>query len=127
RQYSNSRHLLHEPAASRQCRLMLNYIWAGLIVFSLVFALLRDFGDIKNDTYRNGAALPVTIRLDSPAAADIKPGESKPVHVVMDPAAYRAFYHNSETPAASYPAAVSTYGQGEGLRFSAESTHPKRA
>ena len=39
---------------------MLNYIWAGLIVFSLVFALGHDFQDIRQDTYRNGAALPVT-------------------------------------------------------------------
>ena len=44
---------------------MLNYIWAGLIVFSLVFALVRDVNDIRHDTYRNGAALPVKISYDT--------------------------------------------------------------
>ena len=37
---------------------MLNYIWAGLIVFSLVFALCGDISDLHNDTYRNGKSLP---------------------------------------------------------------------
>ena len=103
---------------------MLNYIWAGLIVFSLVFALVNDFRDISRDTYRNGAALPVTVKLDSPTPADIKPGESKPVHVVMDPAAYRAFYHNSETPAASYAAVLSMSDKGEEIRFPADVAFP---
>ena len=33
---------------------MLNYIWAGLVVFSLVFALTTDIQDLRHDTYRNG-------------------------------------------------------------------------
>jgi spore maturation protein A len=102
---------------------MLNYIWAGLIVLSLVFALVRDIGDIKNDTYRNGAALPVTIKLDSPGA--LEPHASRPVHVVMDLAAYRAFYHNQETPPASYPGVLTTTTKGAELRFPADATFPK--
>ena len=63
----------------------------------------RDIGDIRHDTYRNGAALPVKITYDSPADAT-KPARA--VHVAMDPAIYRDFYHNSETPAASYAATL---------------------
>jgi spore maturation protein A len=103
---------------------MLNYIWAGLIVFSLVFALIKDFGDIAHDRYRNGAALPVTIHLDSPNPTEMTPGESRPVHVMMDPAAYRAFYHNTETPAASYPAVLSASAKGEEIRFPADAIFP---
>ena len=31
---------------------MLNYIWAGLIIFSLVFALAHDTSDLARDRYR---------------------------------------------------------------------------
>lgn len=40
---------------------MLNYIWAGLIVFSLVFAIIYDARDLARDTYRNGEKLPLEI------------------------------------------------------------------
>src|SRR5687767_586193 len=42
-------------------RSMLNYIWAGLIVSSLVFALGHDVRDISRDRYRNGRPLPVAL------------------------------------------------------------------
>ena len=44
---------------------MLNYIWAGLIVFSLVFALANDTRDLTRDTYRNGEPLAVTVYFPS--------------------------------------------------------------
>ena len=44
---------------------MLNYIWAGLIVGSLVFALANDTRDLTRDTYRNGEPLPVTVYFPS--------------------------------------------------------------
>lgn len=40
---------------------MLNYIWAGLIVFSLLFAIVFDARDLVRDTYRNGEPLGVQI------------------------------------------------------------------
>ena len=40
---------------------MLNYIWGGLIVLSLIFALVYDGRDFASDTYRNGAPLPLTV------------------------------------------------------------------
>lgn len=33
---------------------MLNYIWAGLIIISLIFALTQDIMDLVNDPYQNG-------------------------------------------------------------------------
>ncbi len=102
---------------------MLNYIWAGLIVFSLVFALRHDYLDIRNDTYRNGAALPVTIKLDAPG--NLKPGQSRPVHVLIDASTYQSFYHNTEKPAASYPATLTATAKGKEIRFPADATFPK--
>src|SRR5215475_641005 len=102
---------------------MLNYIWAGLIVFSLVFALVRDVNDIRHDTYRNGAALPVTIKLDKPG--EIKPEDPpRAAHIVMDQAAYRAFYHNTATPADSYAGTVSKTEKGYEVRIAADATLP---
>ena len=40
---------------------MLNYIWAGLIILSLVFALVTDVGELSRDRYRNGQPVPVTL------------------------------------------------------------------
>ena len=41
---------------------MLNYIWAGLIIFSFVFATVSDIGDLRQDKYRNGQSLPITLQ-----------------------------------------------------------------
>jgi spore maturation protein A len=102
---------------------MLNYIWAGLIVLSLVFALIKDFGAMRNDTYRNGAALPVVIKLDAPG--ELKPEAARAVKVVIDPAVYRAFYGNKETPAAEYPAMLTSHAKHTDLRFAPEATFPE--
>ena len=40
---------------------MLNYIWSGLVILSLVFALVTDLGDLRHYTYRNGRPVPVTL------------------------------------------------------------------
>ena len=41
---------------------MLNYIWAGLIIISLVFALTTDIKDISENTYQNGVPQEVIVR-----------------------------------------------------------------
>jgi len=41
---------------------MLNYIWAGLIIISLVFASVQDTHDLIENTYHNGEPQEVTIQ-----------------------------------------------------------------
>lgn len=41
---------------------MMNKIWAGLIIFSFVFALVKDFQDSGSNRYRNGQALSVELQ-----------------------------------------------------------------
>lgn len=41
---------------------MLNYIWAGLIIISLVFALTSDIKDLAENTYENGVPQKVLVR-----------------------------------------------------------------
>lgn len=88
---------------------MLNYIWAGLIIVSLVFALASDTSDLVGDTYRNGEPLPVELRFDRPFDAD---AARQPVTVVLDSTAFRAFYGVDGTPEAGYPAIYRTTADG---------------
>jgi hypothetical protein len=103
---------------------MLNYIWAGLIVFSFVFAMIRDVGDITRDTFRNGKALPVTIKLDgAPPPADA-PKREQAAHVVIDPSMYKSFYNVPAAPTAPYAATLATTKRGSELRFAADASFP---
>lgn len=43
---------------------MLNYIWSGLIIISLVFAVTQDITDIFQDTYKNEEVFDIEITFD---------------------------------------------------------------
>ena len=98
---------------------MLNYIWAGLIGFSLLFALVNDIGDLSRDTYRNGQSLPVAIYA-MPGA----PPER--VTVRVDPQRYGQFYGVAEKPAESYAATLVTTERSRELRFAPDAVLPPR-
>lgn len=101
---------------------MLNYIWAGLIVSSLVFALFYDLGDLTRDTYRNEQALPVQVSF--PEGYD--PGERRvPVEIRIDPATYGDFYDTEERPAETYPGHIRQTQEGVTLRFDADADLPE--
>lgn len=101
---------------------MLNYIWAGLIIFSLVFALAKDFTDVRRDTYRNGQRLPVTLRLKEPYAETT---HEIPVDVVIKPAEYSRFYGTPATPAPSYAGTLIQTDKGRQLRFAKDVPLPE--
>jgi spore maturation protein A len=99
---------------------MLNYIWAGLIIFSFVFATVSDIGDLRQDKYRNGQSLPITLQ-----GATTQPTQA--VKVVFDSSTYQAFYKVSETPAANYDATLVQRSDGEReLRFASSASLPPR-
>ena len=72
---------------------MLNYIWAGLIIISVIFAFGQDGMDFIHDEYRNGESLPVEIAGVPPGygGADDAFG-SVDVSVKIDPATYIEFF-----------------------------------
>ncbi|HIG73858.1 MAG TPA: nucleoside recognition protein [Bacteroidetes bacterium] len=72
---------------------MLNYIWAGLIVFSLLFALVADVGDLTRDTYRNGAPVPLALQFDGGYDAE---APRQPVTVRFDAEELTRFYGTDE-------------------------------
>ncbi len=93
---------------------MLNYIWAGLIIFSLVFALIADVRDLTRDTYRNHQPLPVTVVFPDgydPAARRID------VEVRLDTTRLRAFYGQPVAASASYAGTLVQTKEGRQLRF----------
>jgi spore maturation protein A len=101
---------------------MLNYIWSGLIVASLVFALWYDVGDLARDTYRNGQALPVEITLP----ADYDPeARAVPVQVSIDAAGYRGFYGTDVAPAERYAGTLVQTDDGRVLRLDAGAELPE--
>jgi spore maturation protein A len=51
---------------------MLNYIWGGLIIISLVFAIASDGYDHFNDTYRNGEKIPVNLTFPESSDKDTR-------------------------------------------------------
>jgi spore maturation protein A len=103
---------------------MLNYIWAGLIIFSLVFALTSDISDLRQDTFRNGKSLPIAIEDSKGGAA------AHEVTVKVDPRAYRDFYGVDEKLPASYTATIATTKRGKDLvqelHFPATASLPPR-
>jgi spore maturation protein A len=101
---------------------MLNYIWAGLIILSFVFAGASDFRDLANDTYRNGEALPVELSFPEgydPAARRI------PVEIDVDPASFASFYGTEAGAAQSYAGYLLQSEEGVQLRFDAGASFPE--
>jgi spore maturation protein A len=101
---------------------MLNYIWAGLIISSFVFALGYDFRDISGDRYRNGQPLPVTLAFPEgydPVARRV------PVEIRIEPRQYADFYRTEQAPAASYPGYLLQTQEGKQLRFGAGAKVPE--
>jgi spore maturation protein A len=101
---------------------MLNYIWAGLIISSFVFALGYDVRDISGDKYRNGQPLPVTLAFPEgydPAARRV------PVEIRIEPRQYAGFYRTEQAPAGSYAGYLLQAKEGTQLRFAAGAKLPE--
>jgi len=101
---------------------MLNYIWAGLIIASLVFAGAYDARDLARDTYRNDQALPLALAFPQgydPAVRQV------PVEIRIPPATYRAFYGTEATPQEAYPGYLLQTLEGVQLRFAAGASLPE--
>ena len=101
---------------------MLNYVWAGLIVFSLVFALIADIGDLSRDTYRNGE--PLSVSLDFSDGYDAE-ARRQPVTVRLDPAEYSQFYNTEAHPDSAYAATLIRTQDGQQIRFEANANLPE--
>src|SRR3954463_11784000 len=100
---------------------MLNYIWAGLIAIAMVFALVSDVQDIRQDTFANARPMRVTIK-----HRDLTGTRDAPVEISIDAAEYSQHFHSNETLAASYSATITKLEKGWLLRFDKDATLPPR-
>jgi len=100
---------------------MLNYIWAGLIIFSFGFALWQDAGDIRRDKFRNGKPLSVVIQ--SAEASSAAPGV-RPVKVILDPTTFQSHFGATGTPAPAYDATLIPLDGAMQLRFAKDAAFP---
>ena len=101
---------------------MLNYIWAGLIVSSLLFALGYDLRDLGADRYRNGRPLPVALAF--PEGYD--PGARRvPVEIRIDSARYAGFYDSQGRPADRYSGYLLQSREGTQIRFEKGAAFPE--
>ncbi len=101
---------------------MLNYIWAGLIISSLVFALANDTRDLTRDTYRNGEPLAVTVYF--PSGYD--PSQPRQaVEVEVAPTALAEYPGAEATLALRWPGTYVVGEDGRELRFAADGDLPE--
>ena len=101
---------------------MLNYIWAGLIVSSLLFAVGYDVRDMSRDRYRNGEPLPV--ELTFPEGYD-SAARRVPVQILIDGDEYGRFYGTEERPQQRYMGYLTTSQEGAQVRFEAGAVFPE--
>ena len=74
---------------------MLNYIWSGLIIFSLLFALTTDVQELSTDRFRNDAPLPVVVDFPDGYAPEAR---RQPVTIRVEPDRFASFYDLAEAP-----------------------------
>ncbi len=101
---------------------MLNYIWAGLLILSLVFALVYDFRDISRDTYRNGEPFPVT--LSFPDGKDDS-ARRQPVKVLIDPNRIQQLYGSEVVIDSVYSGILIENEDGRQLQFAKDTSLPE--
>lgn len=70
---------------------MLNYIWGGLIIFSLIFALVNDGNDIIQDNWQNGHEF--SIEVSFPVNADISRNQNVFFTISGDTVRHRARWY----------------------------------
>ena len=101
---------------------MLNYIWAGLIIFSLVFALAIDGQELAENRFRNDAPLPV--RVSFPDGYD--PDERRQaVRIRIDSSTYGSFFGVSAALDSSYAGTLLQTQEGRQLQFDADAPLPE--
>jgi spore maturation protein A len=101
---------------------MLNYIWAGLVILSLVFALVTDLGDLRHDTYRNFQ--PVPVALSFPHGYDPE-ARQLDVMVRTDSAQLSVFYGTPVPVAAAYAGQLVQTANARELRFARDAVLPE--
>jgi len=101
---------------------MLNYIWSGLIIGSLLFALTVDTQELVENRFRNDTALPATLAFPDGYAPE---GRRQPVQIRIDSATYAQMYGVDEAPDASYAGVLVQTQEGRQVEFPTDAELPE--
>jgi spore maturation protein A len=101
---------------------MLNYVWSGLIIFSLVFALTVDTQELVENRFRNDTPMPVTVEFEEGYAPDAR---RQPVTIRIDSTAYQQFFGVEDTPQSSYDGTLIQTEDGRQLQFQPDASLPE--
>lgn len=101
---------------------MLNYIWSGLIIFSMVFALAIDTQELVENRFRNDASLPVAVEFPEGYAPDAR---RQPVTIRIDSSTYQQFFGVDTAPQPTYEGTLLQTQDGRQLQFSDEAALPQ--
>jgi len=101
---------------------VLNYIWAGLIISSLVFALASDGRDLARDVYRNGTPLTVTIHFPDRYQPEAR---RQSVEVRVDVGTFRQLYATDASLAPSFSGTLIQTQEGRQLQFAKDVSLPE--
>ena len=93
---------------------MLNYIWGGLIVLSLVFALTSDINDFVRDTYRNDTPLPVTVTFEDEYTPTAR---RQPLRLEISDSDLIAHYGDSSMTGSTWEGILLQTSAGREIRF----------
>jgi spore maturation protein A len=101
---------------------MLNYIWSGLIIGSLLFALAVDTQELVENRFRNDTALPATLAFPDGCAPEAR---RQSVQIRIDSATYAQMYGVEEAPDASYAGVLVQTQEGRQVEFPADAELPE--
>ena len=101
---------------------MLNYIWSGLIIGSLLFALAVDTQELAENRFRNDTPLPVTLEFPDGYAPDAR---RQPVEVRIDSSTYQTLFGVDETPNPTYEGTLVQTQEGRKVEFASDAALPE--
>ncbi len=101
---------------------MLNYIWSGLIIGSLLFALTVDTQELVQDRFRNDQALPVALEFPEGYKPDAR---RQPVTIRVDSTTYKQMFGVDATPDPSYSGTLVQTQEGRKIEFNPDASVPE--
>jgi len=101
---------------------MLNYIWSGLIIGSLLFALTVDTQELVENRFRNDTALPIALEFPEGYTPDAR---RQPVEIRIDSTTYTQMFGVDAAPEPSYSGTLVQTEEGRKVEFDTGASFPE--
>jgi len=101
---------------------MLNYIWSGLIIGSLLFALTVDTQELAENRFRNDESLPVALQFPDGYKPEAR---RQPVRIRIDSATYKELFGVNAAPDTAYSGTLVQTQEGRKVEFDPDADFPE--